>query len=135
MIKACVFMLLCTANSLFSAEKHLTIKPSFEDPILLKIARLHKINETAITYYAQLIVDQTHIIKISKNSCLFPTQRYRAKLYDGRIIDCTYYPLTECAGEIWASCTYIHDSLKLKLPIDQKNFFILKSYYEKQTKS
>lgn len=127
----CLFILVCLANSLFSMAKYQIITPSVENPILLKIAALHKIEQTTIAYYAQLLIDTNQIRRISKKKCVYPTQRYRAKLYDGNIVDCTYFPYGNSMGEVWASCTIIHDRIKFKLPIDQNNFFILKSFYER----
>lgn len=133
MLKECLFILVCFAHSLFPMENCPFILPSQAAPLLLQIAALDHVDEMAIAYYAQLIVDPAKIRIVKKKECLPPTQRFRAELNDGNIVDCTYFPYGRYTSEIWATCTFLHNRIKFKLPIDPRNFFILKAHYESKS--
>lgn len=134
MIKRFFFFLLINYSFFCAQEKNLNIKPSPENPILLKIAKSACIDQAIIDTYAQFIIDPTKIIKITKIPCLSSNiENYQATLLDKSIVDCTYFPHYERTVEIWASRTLVHDRIKFRLPIDQNNFFILKDQHEKQS--
>lgn len=122
------------SNLINGMSAYQNIKPDSRAPGLRRTAHLLKLNPAFISTYANLIVSPEAISSIYKVKCLRKsTESYVATLDNGDEISCTFVPTGECEGEIWASAgqlaSYTHS-----LPIPQKNFFILKEFYEKPAK-
>lgn len=123
-------------NSLINGMKiapYQNIKPNSEAQSLLKIAAQYNVNQAIINKYDNFMVDKAIIIKVTKDPGISPdTEIYYAELADGHYMCCSHFPTGEHAGQVWAWKSLFWGGLNLNLPIDQKNFFILKSHYEKR---
>jgi hypothetical protein len=141
MIKYSLSLLLFFAPSfLFPMEKdrYADIKPSTAEPLHRKIADLHGIKTEKISHYYNLPINPSEIKSIEKCPCPLPdTENYYATLANEDTVSCTHFSSGEYAGEIWAVRSFhsqMREGIIPQLSIGQSNFFILKSYYEKQTK-
>lgn len=139
MNKQVLFLFLINCNVLLAMDRYKNIKSSSEAPLLLNFAKICKVEQDTIDYYAQLIIDPAKIKNVTKEPCVSSdTESYYATLLDGNNACCTYFPTGQCAEQIWANHTLRlilnNSTFKLELPIHQKNFFILKSHYEAQKK-
>jgi len=86
--------------------------------------------------YARLVINPAQIKSTLKITCpSIDTESYYSELVDGHSVSCTYFHSGQYAGQTWSEIIILDESLYLKFSIPQKNFFILKEFYEKQKKS
>lgn len=109
----------------------------YSDPVharLLKTAEVCQVPDSTIEFYKNFLVHPDHIVMIVKVATEIKGQEpYKAQLRDGNIIEATYHHSGPSAGYASVFATYHKPGIAnpLYLPINLKNFSIIKYQYQK----